>query len=286
MADEKVKDEAAEEQKEEPVVEEPKVEESTPEKEPVEEPKVDEPKTKKPEKEPKEETKPKSKKKPEPEDTSKGKEPSEKPAVEEKPAEADKKLLIPEEAYLTSGVHIGTQQKSADMKPFLFKVRNDGLYVLDVKKTDERIKTSAQMLARYDPSEILVVSARQYGKKPAKTFAKTIGAQVLAGRFIPGTLTNYNLRDFIEPNIIFVTDPAADQQAIREAIKVGIPIIGLCDANNETKNVDMVIPSNNKGRRSLALVYWLLTREVLKGQGKIAVDDDFKLTVDDFEATL
>lgn len=206
--------------------------------------------------------------------------------VKDGPEPEDRKLLIPEEAYLTSGVHIGTQQKSSDMKQFLFKVRSDGLYVLDVKKTDERIKTAAQMITRYAPEEILVVSARQYGKKPSKTFARAIGAHVIAGRFIPGTLTNYNLRDFIEPKVMFVTDPAADQQAIKEALKVGITIIGLCDANNETKNVDLVIPSNNKGRRSLALVYWLMTREVLKGQGKIQSDDDYKLTVDDFEATL
>ena len=160
-------------------------------------------------------------------------------------SQTDKKLLIPEEAYLTSGVHIGTQQKSADMKQFLFKVRSDGLYVLDVKKTDERVKLAAQMLAGYEPGNILVVSARQYGKKPAKTFAKAVGSQVIAGRFIPGSLTNYNLRDFIEPSVMFVTDPAADQQAIREAVRVGITIVGLCDANNETKNVDLVIPSNN-----------------------------------------
>jgi small subunit ribosomal protein S2 len=195
-------------------------------------------------------------------------------------------LLIPEDVYLTSGVHIGTQQKSADMKEFIFKVRTDGLYVLDVKKTDERIRVAASFLARFEPSRVLIVSARQYGQKPAKVFAKAIGAHVIAGRFVPGSLTNPILPNFAEPDVLFVTDPAADEQALREALNVGIPIIGICDANNETKYVDLVIPSNNKGRRALATIYWLLTREILKARGQVASDEDYKTTVEEFEATL
>jgi small subunit ribosomal protein S2 len=195
-------------------------------------------------------------------------------------------LLIPEDVYLTSGVHIGTQQKSADMKEFIFKVRTDGLYVLDVKKTDERIRIAAKFISRIEPSRILVVSARQYGQKPAKVFGKTVGASVIAGRFVPGSLTNPILPNLVEPEMLFVTDPAADEQALREALNVGIPIVGICDANNETKYVDLVIPSNNKGRRALATIYWLLTREVLKARGSVAGDDDFKMTVEEFEASL
>ncbi len=201
-------------------------------------------------------------------------------------AEPIETLLIPEDVYLTSGVHIGTQQKSADMKEFIFKVRTDGLYVLDVKKTDERIRVASKFLARFDPTKILVVSARQYGQRPAKIFAKTLGSMVIAGRFIPGSLTNPILPKFIEPDVLLVTDPAADEQALREALNVGIPIVGVCDANNETRYVDLVIPSNNKGRRALATVYWLLTREILKARGAIATNEDYKMTVEDFEASL
>lgn len=201
-------------------------------------------------------------------------------------AEPAPSLLIPEDVYLTSGVHIGTQQKSADMKEFIFKVRTDGLYVLDVKKTDERIRVVAKFLARFPPEKILIVSARQYGQKPAKVFGKTIGAMVIAGRFVPGSLTNPILPKFIEPEVLMVTDPAADEQALKEALNVGIPIVGICDANNETRYVDLVLPSNNKGRRALATIYWLLTREVLKARGQIQTDEDFKMTVEDFEATL
>jgi small subunit ribosomal protein S2 len=202
------------------------------------------------------------------------------------PVGQESRLLIPEDVYLTSGVHIGTQQKSADMKDFIFKVRSDGLYVLDVKKTDERIRVAAKFLAQYQPDRVLIVSARQYGQKPAKTFAKATNSGVVAGRFVPGSLTNPILPSFAEPEVVMVTDPAADDQALSEALSVGIPIVAICDANNETRNVDLVIPSNNKGRRALATVYWLLTREVMKARGAIQSDDDFKMTVEEFEASL
>jgi len=204
---------------------------------------------------------------------------------EEQPTPKDT-LLVPEETYLTSGVHIGTQQKSADMRPFIFKVRNDGLYVLDIKKTDERIKMASQFLAKYDPASVLVVSARQYGQKPVKLFAKATGCREMAGRFVPGSMTNPDLPKFYEPSVLLVTDPAADVQALKEGLNIGIPIIGLCDANNETKNVDLVIPANNKGRRSLAIIYWLLAREVLKLRGQIKEDSEFTMVIEDFEATL
>jgi len=195
-------------------------------------------------------------------------------------------LLVEEDIYLTSGVHIGTQQKSADMKDFIYKVRQDGLYVLDVKKTDDRLRDAAAFLARFDSRRILVVSARQYGQKPAREFSKAIGAPAFAGRFVPGTLTNPLNPAFIEPEVLVVTDPAADKQALNEALNLGIPIVALCDANNETRNVDLVIPTNNKGRRALACIYWILSREVLTRRGDLKDPNDFQLSIDDFEAKL
>ena len=198
----------------------------------------------------------------------------------------EQSLLVAEDLYLTSGVHIGTQQKSADMRRFIFKVRNDGLYVLDIKSTDERVRTAANFMSKFDPERILIVCQRQYGQKPARTFAKNIGAKSMVGRFVPGTLTNPLLPTFFEPDVIVVTDPSADQQALREAVNIGIPVVALCDANNDLKYVDLAIPANNKGRRSLALVYWLLTREVLRSKKVITRDDEFNLELDEFEATL
>ena len=194
-------------------------------------------------------------------------------------------LLIPEETYLTSGVHIGTQQKSASMRRFVYKVRFDGLHVLDVRETDRRIRFAAQFLNRYPADRILVVSQRQYGQKPVRVFAKATGAVSFAERFVPGCLTNPNLAEYFEPKVLLVTDPATDQQALSEAVSIGIPVVGLCDVNNETRNVDLVIPANNKGRVALATVYWLLAREVLKGRPGGA-DAPYTLTIEDFQAAL
>jgi small subunit ribosomal protein S2 len=198
----------------------------------------------------------------------------------------EQSLLVAEDLYLTTGVHIGTQQKSADMRRFIFKVRNDGLYVLDIKATDERIRVAGGFLSKFDPERILVVCQRQYGQKPARVYAKNVGAKAMVGRFVPGTLTNPLLPTFFEPDVLVVTDPSADQQALREAVNIGIPVVALCDANNDLKYVDLAIPANNKGRRSLALVFWLLTRETLRAKNVIKNDDEFNLELEEFEATL
>lgn len=205
---------------------------------------------------------------------------------EKEKQERETEMLVPEETYMTSGVHIGTRQKTSDIKDFIYKVRNDGLYIIDVKKTDERIRNAAKFLAKYDPSKILAVSVRQYGQKPIKKLGEHTGMQILEGRFRPGILTNPNSKDFFEPEIILLTDPLADIQALHEAENIGIPVIALCDTNNETRYVDLVIPTNNKGRRALALIYWLLTKEILREQGKIKSDEEFTTTVEDFEAEI
>ncbi|HEV2519643.1 MAG TPA: 30S ribosomal protein S2 [Thermoplasmata archaeon] len=193
-------------------------------------------------------------------------------------------LLIPEETYLTSGVHIGTQQKSASMRRFVYKVRFDGLHVLDIRETDRRIRIAAKFLASFPPDQILAVSQRQYGQKPVKVFAKTTGAVSFSERFVPGCLTNPNLEEYYEPKALLVTDPATDQQALSEAVSIGIPVVGLCDVNNETRHVDLVIPANNKGRVALATVYWLLAREVVRARS--GPETPYALTIEDFQAAL
>lgn len=182
-------------------------------------------------------------------------------------------LLTSLDDYLAAGIHIGTQQKNADMKPYIYRVRADGLYVLDIKKTDDRIKTVAKFLSKFDPKKILIVSRRQYGQRPIEDFAKIVGATAIAGRFIPGTLTNPNLDNFIEPEVVIVTDPRGDVQALKEALKIGIPVVALCDTDNSAEGTDLIIPTNNKGKKALAIIYWILARETLRGKGMLA--DDF-----------
>ena len=182
-------------------------------------------------------------------------------------------LLLPFETYEENAVNIGTQQKSADMARFIDTVRDDGLYLLDVNMTDSRIRSTATFLNKFESPRIMVVSARQYGQRPARLFAEAIGANAAVGRFIPVSLTNPALRSYVEPDVLFVTDPAADQQALKEAVNSGLPVVGIVDANNNLRNVDIAVPANNKGRRSLALIYWLLAREVLKARGETTDED-------------
>lgn len=207
----------------------------------------------------------------------------EEPQVE---TEEKKEHIASEETYMTAGVHIGTRQKTADMKDFIYKVRNDGLYIIDVNKTDEKIQIAAKFIAKFDPAHVLAVSVRQYGQKPIRKLAELTQIQVHPGRFRPGTLTNPNAKDYLEPEMIIVTDPLADAQALREAQTIGIPVVGLCDTNNELKHVDIAIPTNNKGRRALALVYYLVTAAILKEKGKITSIDDFDFDVESFEAEI
>ncbi len=202
------------------------------------------------------------------------------------PAE-EETLLIPLEDYLAAGLHIGTSSGMRSMEPFIYRVRSDGLFVLDVRRTDERLKVAAKFLSRYDPSQIAVCSVRTYAITPVKRFVKMVGAAAITGRFIPGTFTNPSLRGehtFVEPAVILVTDPHIDNQAIKEASDIGIPVIALCDSDNVTRGVDLVIPCNNKGRNSLAMIFWLLTRQLLREKGDLTPEEDLSIKLDHFRA--
>jgi small subunit ribosomal protein S2 len=178
-------------------------------------------------------------------------------------------LITSLDDYLAAGIHIGTLQKTADMKPYIYKVRSDGLYILDIKSTDTHIKAAAAFLAKFPKDKILVVSRRQYGQKPIQDFAKIIGSVAIAGRFVPGTLTNPNYRNFFEPGVLIVTDPRGDEQALKEASDIGVPTVALCDTDNLASGVDYIIPTNNKGKKALSTIYWLLSRELLRERGEL-----------------
>lgn len=196
---------------------------------------------------------------------------------------AEGEVLVDLDLYLSSGVHIGTRQKTGAMVPFIYRARPDGLYVLNVRKTDERIRLAGKLIAKFEPEKVLTVSARQYGQQPALKFAEVTRGRAIVGRFIPGTLTNPSYPGYMEPSILIVTDPIADEQPLREAAEIGIPVVGLCDTDNETADVDLVIPTNNKGRKALALVYWLLARQVLRERGELAPDQELNVPVEEFE---
>jgi len=195
-------------------------------------------------------------------------------------------LLLPQDTLLSAGIHIGTRMKTKDMESFIYRMRPDGLFVLDVKKTDERIRIAAKFLARFEPSKIIAVAARLYGREPVKRFCEVTKATPMIGRFIPGMLSNPIYAGRIEPNVLIVSDPKADLQAVKEAGAMGIPVIALCSTDNEFAGVDLVIPTNNKGRRALAVIYWLLARQILRERGELPPDGSPTLSIDDFEVKL
>ncbi len=205
---------------------------------------------------------------------------------EETSVSAEEELLLPRDTLLSAGIHIGTRMKTKDMEQFIYRVRPDGLFVLDVKKTDERIRVAAKFLARFEPLRIAAAAARLYAQEPVKRFCEVTGAIPIIGRFIPGLLSNPLYPNRIEPNVLIVSDPRADSQAVREAASVGVPVVALCSTDNDFSGVDLVIPTNNKGRRALAVIYWLLARQVLRERGELPPDKDMPLTIEDFEAKI
>jgi len=191
-------------------------------------------------------------------------------------------LLVSTDQYLKAGIHIGTKFRTKYMEKFIYKTRPDGLSVLNLQKIDERIKICANFLAQYLPEEIIIVSRRENGWKSIRMFSKLTGVRVFAGRYPPGVLTNTNLDKFIEAKIILVTDSWPDRNVISDAMKIGIPVIALCDTNNQSNNIDLVVPCNNKGKKSLGLFFWILAKEYMKKREMIKNDSEFKATVDDF----
>lgn len=183
---------------------------------------------------------------------------------------------------IAAEVNKGSEVKTTFMQQFVTKADPKGFYMMDAEITEGRITTAAKMIKNIGPDKLIVCSGRQNAHKPAGMMASAVGAKALLGRFMPGTLTNPSLPYYIEPKLVLISDPQVDGQAIVEATNAGIPVIGMANTDNITSNVDLVIPANNRGRRSLAAVYWLLAREVLVQQEKMSAEDRMPQSVDDF----
>ncbi|GBF08703.1 30S ribosomal protein S2 [Aeropyrum pernix] len=195
-----------------------------------------------------------------------------------------RETLVPSELYRKAGVIYGTQICTRYMRQFVHRILPEGYYQLDYLKTDERLAMAAKFLSMFDPEKIAVVSVRIYGQKPVRMMCERVGCKAITGRIIPGTFTNPNLEHYVEPDVVVVTDPRMDRQAVLEASKVGIPVVALVDTDNSIENIDFVIPANNRGRRSLALIYWILTREILRRKGVLKPDEDLDVSYEEFMA--
>ena len=187
---------------------------------------------------------------------------------------------------LTTGIRVGTQVKTKFMKPFITKASPEGLYMLDLDITLEKIQTAAKFINRLGTDKLIVCSGRQYAETPIEKFCEALGSKKLLGRFMPGTLTNPTLPYYIEPKLVLISDPQVDEQAITEATNAGIPVIGIANTDNITSKLDLIIPANNRGRKALATVYWLLVRQVLIERGELKEDESMKYEIDDFETKI
>lgn len=189
-------------------------------------------------------------------------------------------MLVEKTEYLTAGVHIGMKSCTPYMKQFVYKVRDDGLAVFNLQKVDNRIKIAADFLSTFD--KIMIVSKKDNASKAIKSFAEAVNGKAITGRFLPGTLTNPSYKGFYEPDVLLVIDPLIDDQAVKEAKRKRIPVVSFCDTFNIARDVDVVIPANNNGKKSIALIFWIMTREILKNKKELKKDSDFKMTLKDF----
>jgi small subunit ribosomal protein S2 len=187
-------------------------------------------------------------------------------------------LLVPNEEYLKAGIHIGTKFKTKYMENFIYKTRSDGLSVLNIQSIDERIRVAANLLSQFAPEDIIVVSRRENGWKAVRAFGKSTGVRIFAGRYPPGIMTNPQLKSFTEARVLLVTDAWPDRNAVNDAVKIGIPVIALCDTNNQANNIDVVVPCNNKGKKSLGLFFFILTKLYLEKRGM----GEMTMTLEDF----
>ena len=194
----------------------------------------------------------------------------------------DKELLIPNDEYLKVGIHIGTKFKTKHMSNFIYKTRPDGLSVLNIQQIDERIKLMINLMSNYEPEDIMIVCRRENGWKPIKFLEEITGIRVFAGRYPPGILTNPALDNYTEAKIIMVVDPWPDKNTVNDALKMGIPVIALCDTNNQSNNLDLVVPCNNKGKKSLGLLFYLLAKNYALNKGIIKKESEMKYSLETF----
>ena len=193
---------------------------------------------------------------------------------------------LSEKALLATGIRIGTPVRTKTMEFFTTRPRPDGLHMIDYSKTLQRIDIAGKFIAFTGPQNTVVYTSKDYGANAVEKFCELTGAIPQVGRFMPGTFTNPLYPGHIDAELVLVADPLSDAQAVVEAGKLGIPVIAVCDTDNVTDDIDLVIPGNNRGRKAIAAIFWLLARAVLTHAGLLSPDQPMKYAIEDFETKL
>ena len=201
---------------------------------------------------------------------------------------ADKEVVpqLSEKALLATGIRIGTPVRTKTMEQFTTRPRPDGLHMIDYAKTLNRIDVAGSFIAFTGPQNTVVYTSREHGITAVQKFCELTGAMPLVGRFMPGTFTNPLYPGHLDAELVVVADPMSDSQAIVESGSMGVPVISVCDTDNVTDDVDLVIPGNNRGRKAIAAIFWLLARATLTHAGKLAPDEQMRLSIEDFETKM
>ena len=195
---------------------------------------------------------------------------------EEKPKETIQELFV------KHGVYIGSRIKVKHMEKFIFKLRPDGVYLIDINKTIERLNIAAKFISYFPPENVVVVSTHVYGARPVLKFCEFTRCIPIVERFEPGSFTNPSLKTYLEPELVLVSDPRYDNQAVIEARIARIPVIAMCSTDNMISDIDLVIPMNNRGRLALPYAFWYLTQRVLVERGELTPELAEKIKPQEF----
>lgn len=189
--------------------------------------------------------------------------------------------LVPLEDYIKCAVHLGTKVITPHMRKFVYKRRADGLSVINTVAIDEKLREAIKFLTQYSAEQIYLACKREAGWPAVRKFQEITGIKTFTKKYPPGITTNLELEDFFEAELTIICDPWIDRNALFDTARLKKPVIALCDTNNFTTHITKIIPCNNKAKKSIGCILYILAREFCR-----AKDLPFNAELEDFTGGL